>query len=315
MGASISSMLSSDESEPPTVPDVLCRPRRRMPSTADVKKIRKLIKSHKLAPYHPAMEIDIDTGSIEFDECPICFLSYSSLNRTVCCKKLVCTECFVQVQCTAKPPGKANCPFCKANPLSVRYSGARSREEREIEWREEQRAADAQSRQRSGKPHPQEQEQQPQNQEPAGQPSRRRSLASGQGSSGLIGAAVAASTARGECAGCPAGPVACAPEVPSAWQHCAPRQHERQAQGDRDLLAARFVPTLLLELHADSLEDLNEAMLNHAICSSLQHRWQQPADAGPDGGGEMSVMGAVQQQQQLRDGLELTPALPVQVPA
>jgi len=56
----------------------------------------------------------------QLDECPICFLCYPALNRSICCKSMVCTECFLQLQCSRSPAGQAACPFCKAPNLCVR---------------------------------------------------------------------------------------------------------------------------------------------------------------------------------------------------
>lgn len=32
------------------------------------------------------------------EECPICFMHYHGVNRTVCCAKPLCTECYLQVR-------------------------------------------------------------------------------------------------------------------------------------------------------------------------------------------------------------------------
>lgn len=32
------------------------------------------------------------------EECPICFMHYQGVNRTVCCSKPLCTECYLQVR-------------------------------------------------------------------------------------------------------------------------------------------------------------------------------------------------------------------------
>lgn len=61
-------------------------------------------------------------------ECPICTVSYPSMNTASCCSARVCTECFVYHQTASDPPGKAQCPFCKYTPFAVRVSaGACSR--------------------------------------------------------------------------------------------------------------------------------------------------------------------------------------------
>ncbi|KAJ1500664.1 SNF1-interacting protein [Coelomomyces lativittatus] len=54
----------------------------------DVKTIRKLVLSRKLAPLFPGTE----DAKEELEECPICFLYYpGGLNRSNCCKKGLCS--------------------------------------------------------------------------------------------------------------------------------------------------------------------------------------------------------------------------------
>jgi hypothetical protein len=72
---------------------------------------------------HPTTISTLLSHSLQVDECPICMLNFPALNQTVCCKSLICTECFVEVQCVSKPPGKASCPYCKSHPLTVKVGG------------------------------------------------------------------------------------------------------------------------------------------------------------------------------------------------
>lgn len=107
----------------------------------DHKKLRKLILDSKLAPCYPG---DDDNG-FDLEECPICFLYYPSLNRSRCCAKGICTECFLQM----KPPHSTRptqCPFCKMCNYAVEYRGVRSKEEKGIEQVEEQRVIEAKIR-------------------------------------------------------------------------------------------------------------------------------------------------------------------------
>ncbi|XP_010919921.1 E3 ubiquitin-protein ligase GW2 [Elaeis guineensis] len=107
----------------------------------DHKKLRKLILESKLAPCYPGDE----ESSLDLEECPICFLYYPSLNRSRCCMKGICTECFLQM----KPPHstrQTQCPFCKTSNYAVEYRGARSKEEKGLEQVEEQRVIEAQIR-------------------------------------------------------------------------------------------------------------------------------------------------------------------------
>ncbi|KAF6142846.1 hypothetical protein GIB67_002710 [Kingdonia uniflora] len=107
----------------------------------DTKRLRKLILDSKLAPCYPGEE----DCSCDLEECPICFLYYPSLNRSRCCTKGICTECFLQM----KPPHSTRptqCPFCKTSNYAVEYRGMRSKEEKGIEQVEEQRVIEAKIR-------------------------------------------------------------------------------------------------------------------------------------------------------------------------
>ncbi|KAJ4981102.1 hypothetical protein NE237_031939 [Protea cynaroides] len=107
----------------------------------DHKKLRKLILDSKLAPCYPGDE----ECTLDLEECPICFLYYPSLNRSRCCMKGICTECFLQM----KPPHSTRptqCPFCKTSNYAVEYRGMRSKEEKGMEQVEEQRVIEAKIR-------------------------------------------------------------------------------------------------------------------------------------------------------------------------
>ncbi|KAI3881527.1 hypothetical protein MKX03_035605 [Papaver bracteatum] len=107
----------------------------------DHKKLRKLILDSKLAPCYPGD----DESAFDLEECPICFLYYPSLNRSRCCTKGICTECFLQM----KPPHSTRptqCPFCKTSNYAVEYRGMRSKEEKGMEQVEEQRVIEAKIR-------------------------------------------------------------------------------------------------------------------------------------------------------------------------
>ncbi|KAL4313147.1 hypothetical protein GQ457_01G003180 [Hibiscus cannabinus] len=109
----------------------------------DIKKLRKLILESKLAPCYPGD----DECCSDLEECPICFLYYPSLNRSRCCMKSICTECFLQM----KNPNSARpsqCPFCKTPNYAVEYRGVKTKEEKGIEQIEEQRVIEAQLRMR-----------------------------------------------------------------------------------------------------------------------------------------------------------------------
>ncbi|KAK3426870.1 hypothetical protein EUGRSUZ_F03204 [Eucalyptus grandis] len=109
----------------------------------DIKRLRKLILESKLAPCYPGDE----ESTCDLEECPICFLYYPSLNRSRCCTKGICTECFLQM----KIPNSTRptpCPFCKTSNYAVEYRGVKTKEEKGIEQIEEQRVIEAKIRMR-----------------------------------------------------------------------------------------------------------------------------------------------------------------------
>ncbi|XP_050216811.1 E3 ubiquitin-protein ligase DA2L-like [Mercurialis annua] len=109
----------------------------------DHKKLRKLILESKLAPCFPG---DDELGN-DFEECPICFLYYPSLNRSRCCMKGICTECFLQMK-NPNSTRPTQCPFCKTANYAVEYRGVKTKEEKGIEQIEEQRVIEAKIRMR-----------------------------------------------------------------------------------------------------------------------------------------------------------------------
>ncbi|XP_042390570.1 E3 ubiquitin-protein ligase GW2-like isoform X1 [Zingiber officinale] len=107
----------------------------------DQKKLRKLILESKLAPCYPGC----DEYALDLEECPICFWYYPSLNRSRCCMKEICTECFLQM----KPPNVTRptlCPFCKTSNYAVEYHGMKTKEEKGMEEVEEQKVIEAKIR-------------------------------------------------------------------------------------------------------------------------------------------------------------------------
>lgn len=110
----------------------------------DYKKLRKLILESKLAPCYPGGD-ECDCGLLE--ECPICFLYYPTLNRSRCCMKSICTECFLQMK-NPNSTRPTQCPFCKTSNYAVEYRGGKSKEERGLEQIEEQKVIEAKIRMR-----------------------------------------------------------------------------------------------------------------------------------------------------------------------
>ncbi|KAL6975539.1 hypothetical protein U1Q18_024335 [Sarracenia purpurea var. burkii] len=109
----------------------------------DHKKLRKLILDSKLAPCYPG---DEEFGC-DLEECPICLLYYPSLNRSRCCMKGICTECFLQMK-TPNSTRPTQCPFCKTSNYAVEYRGVKTKEEKGMEQIEEQRVIEAKIRMR-----------------------------------------------------------------------------------------------------------------------------------------------------------------------
>ncbi|GAV60879.1 hypothetical protein CFOL_v3_04407 [Cephalotus follicularis] len=109
----------------------------------DIKKLRKLILESKLAPCYPGDE----ECCCDLEECPICFLYYPSLNRSRCCMKGICTECFLQMK-NPNSTRPTQCPFCKTMNYAVEYRGVKTKEEKGREQIEEQRVIEAKIRMR-----------------------------------------------------------------------------------------------------------------------------------------------------------------------
>lgn len=100
-----------------------------LPRAVDRRKLRRLIRGRRLAPWpHGSFSDDRSGGESDCDagvadSCPICVCTFAAgVNLTACCAAPCCTLCFVQLQCSTQPPGSAGCPFCRSAPLLVRVS-------------------------------------------------------------------------------------------------------------------------------------------------------------------------------------------------
>ncbi|KAG0487351.1 hypothetical protein HPP92_009446 [Vanilla planifolia] len=111
----------------------------------DYKKLKKLILHCKLAPCYPGTE----ERTLDHEECPICLQYYPSLNRSRCCMKGICTECFLQMKPPPNSTQSTQCPYCKTQNYAVEYRGEKTEEERGIEQVEEQKVIEAQIRLRN----------------------------------------------------------------------------------------------------------------------------------------------------------------------
>ncbi|KAH8946356.1 hypothetical protein BDL97_12G090900 [Sphagnum fallax] len=128
----------------PAIDDRHTRPQGLYPCKGvDQQKLRRLILDSKLAPCYPGGEEPV----AELEECPICFLNYPSLNRSKCCTKGICTECFLQVK-SPSISQPTQCPYCKMANYSVEYRGPKSMEEKGLEQAEEQKVIEAKIRMR-----------------------------------------------------------------------------------------------------------------------------------------------------------------------
>jgi len=112
----------------------------------DLKVVKRLITSKRLAPLFPGKEESLETQNGDYEECPICFLFYpGGLNRSTCCKKGICTECFLQIK---RPNNQAYCPFCQRSNYMVVFSGPLTKEEKEKDIWEQQQVLEAKIRMR-----------------------------------------------------------------------------------------------------------------------------------------------------------------------
>eukprot|EP00002_Diphylleia_rotans_P003464 TRINITY_DN1236_c0_g1_i4.p1 TRINITY_DN1236_c0_g1~~TRINITY_DN1236_c0_g1_i4.p1 ORF type:complete len:584 (-),score=136.92 TRINITY_DN1236_c0_g1_i4:321-2072(-) len=105
----------------------------------DEKVVKRMILDRKLAPRYPGS----DSLQPDLEECPICLLYYpGGLNRSKCCKKPICTECFLQV----KNPNsaRAQCPFCMRLGYTVSFTGPLSAEEKRAVELEDQKVLELQ---------------------------------------------------------------------------------------------------------------------------------------------------------------------------
>ncbi|XP_008659865.1 E3 ubiquitin-protein ligase GW2 isoform X1 [Zea mays] len=115
---------------PPAVDERLTRPRRLVRELPDLDagRLRRLIRTGDLAPCFDPAE-DASAGLTE--ECPICFFFYPSLNRSRCCGKGICTECFLQLM-PSEASKLVHCPFCKTKAYAIEYQGAQMTSGKEI---------------------------------------------------------------------------------------------------------------------------------------------------------------------------------------
>jgi len=78
----------------------------------DEKKVETLVEAMLLAPRQQGL--DEPCGEYQ-EECPICFYFYARVNRSSCCNKPICTNCFVHIQRKIRK----KCPYCNKWGLEV----------------------------------------------------------------------------------------------------------------------------------------------------------------------------------------------------
>ncbi|KAG2613361.1 hypothetical protein PVAP13_4KG350500 [Panicum virgatum] len=128
----------------PAVEERLTRPRRLVRELPDLDagRLHRLIRGGDLAPCFDAAE---DAGDGRAEECPICFYFYPSLNRSKCCGKGICTECFLQLM-PSKTSKAVHCPFCKTKSYAIEYRGAQPTSEKKIKQQGEQKVNESKLR-------------------------------------------------------------------------------------------------------------------------------------------------------------------------
>lgn len=119
--------------------DERCKPSGLYKSCAwDDRTIRRLIGDGKVAARLVGSD---ERASCRDKECPICFLHYAEVNLLKCCKAMICTECYLQVQC---PVTRGNpCPFCNKPKMTIMIANNLVDEEVIRKEEEEQRMIEA----------------------------------------------------------------------------------------------------------------------------------------------------------------------------
>ncbi|KAJ6229916.1 protein sip5 [Anaeramoeba flamelloides] len=81
-------------------------------------KVKKAIRKKKLAPIFSPND---DQDKFSIVECPICSYFFPIANMTTCCKKPICTECYLQICPKLKSDSSDRCPWCRSSFFSVCY--------------------------------------------------------------------------------------------------------------------------------------------------------------------------------------------------
>jgi len=111
----------------------------------DERSLKKMVQKGKIAPFYQGMT-EAQSGSA-LEECPICMLWYDALNRSNCCQKPICSECYLQVH-RKIPEHIELCPFCKTPEYQITFRGPLTDEEKSIIEQEDQKVLEASIRMR-----------------------------------------------------------------------------------------------------------------------------------------------------------------------
>ncbi|KAJ3437506.1 protein sip5 [Anaeramoeba flamelloides] len=81
-------------------------------------KVKKAIRKKRLAPIFSPND---DQDKFSIVECPICSYFFPIANITTCCKKPICTECYLQICPHLNPCSSDRCPWCRHSNFSISY--------------------------------------------------------------------------------------------------------------------------------------------------------------------------------------------------
>ncbi|KAJ3426831.1 protein sip5 [Anaeramoeba flamelloides] len=81
--------------------------------------VKNQIKKKKLAPLFFPEENSTKYANFT---CSICYNYFPILNKTHCCNKGICSECYLQIQPKPTTSSKDRCPFCRQNNFKIKYN-------------------------------------------------------------------------------------------------------------------------------------------------------------------------------------------------
>ncbi|KAJ3437713.1 protein sip5 [Anaeramoeba flamelloides] len=80
--------------------------------------VKKVIRKKKLSPIFLPSD---KQGGCSIVECPICRYFFPVVNLTACCKKPICTECYLQICPQLISESSDRCPWCRKSFFSISY--------------------------------------------------------------------------------------------------------------------------------------------------------------------------------------------------